>query len=310
MNTIKGSSISSRQHSLSKSKKGNKAERCKESQTRHHPSLITTKELSAIKEGLNDSNCLRLSTASPTLPPSFFILFKILRVLDLRKTGLQILPPQIIELKNLHSLDLRYNNLTYLPSQIAQLPNLHQLQIEDVRNRKNKVLKEIDILTDTMTMPSEQVKCSCIIRPDGQRIPPLPTLGQLSTRTILSTMRSTASTDPESLSWEDLEPFYSTGKFEDNPNHIIPFPSHLLPSHIPIDICSSCYEPVFPAHAQLEKIQVVALCRVRLRYVFCSHKCFSKIVEQWENERMFEEAKKLARQNRFHTKDHGYVNEL
>ena len=293
------------QHSTSRSKKGNKAKRCREVQNATRPSLITTKELFVIKRGMNDHNYLRLLTATPTLPPSFFSLFKNLCVLDLRNIGLQTLPPQIIELENLQKLDLRYNNLTYLPSHIARLPNLHQLQIMDTRNRKDKSLKEGDTLADVVTMPSDEVKCTCTMNSDGHKIPPLPTLGQLCIRTIVSTITDTASDDPEELSWEELEPFYTTGKFKEDTSQILPFPSHLLPAHIPIDICSTCYGPVYPVHAQFDKTQVVALCRVRLRYIFCSHQCYSKVVEQWEDERIEQENRRRLRQNRFHNKDPG-----
>jgi hypothetical protein len=298
------------QRSTSWPKKGNKVKRCGGVQNATCPSLITTKELSVIKRGMNDNNHLRLLTATPTLPPSFFSLFKNLRVLDLRNARLQTLPPQIIELESLQKLDLRYNNLTYLPSQIAQLPNLHQLQIKGTRNRKDKLLKEDDILADVVIMPSDEVKCTCTVNSDGHKIPPLPTLGQLCIRTILSTLTNTASDDPEELSWEELEPFYTTSKFKENSSQILPFPSHLLPTHIPIDICSTCYGPVCPAHAQFDKVQVVALCRVRLRYIFCSHQCYSKVVERWEDERIEQEKRRWLRQNRFHTKDPGYVVEI
>jgi hypothetical protein len=293
------------QRSTSRPKKGNKAKRCRAVQNAIRPSLITTKELFDIKKGMNDRNYLRLLTVTPSLPPSFFSLFKNLCVLDLRNIGLQTLPPQIIELENLQKLDLRYNNLTYLPSHIAQLPNLHQLQIMDTPNRKDKSLKEDDTLADVVTMPSDVVTCSCTVNSDGHKIPPLPTLGQLCIRTIVSTFTDTASDDPEELSWEELEPFYTTGKFKEDTSQILPFPSHLLPAHIPIDICSTCCGPVCPVHAQFDKIQVVALCRVRLRYIFCSHKCYSKVVEQWEDERIEQENRRRLRQNRFYSKDPG-----
>ena len=290
------------QRSTSRPNTGNKAKRYRKVQDATRPSLITTKELSVIKRRMNDSNHLRLLTATPTLPPSFFSLFKNLRVLDLRHAGLQTLPSQIIGLEYLQKLDLRYNNLTYLPSQIAQLPNLHQLQIKDTRNRKDR-FRENDILADVVTMPGDEVRCSCTVNSDGHKIPPLPTLGQLCIRTIFSTIKNTASDDPDELSWEGLESFYNTGKFKEDASQILPFPSHLLPTHIPIEICSTCYAPVCPAHAQFDKVQVVALCRVRLRYIFCSHQCYSKVVEQWEDERIEQEKRKWLRQNRFHTKD-------
>lgn len=291
------------QHPLSRSKKKcSKPRICREEQHIIHPTLVTTKELCVIKTELNNNYSLRLPKNTPTLPPSFFNMFKNLRLLDLRKVGLRILPPQIIQLKNLQKLDLRDNNLTYLPSQIAQLPNLHQLQIENVRNRRDKLLKEVNIATDNMV--NAEGNCSCKVRSDGQEISPLPTLGQLCTQAILCAIPNIATHNTEGLSWEELEPFYSTGKFEEIPDHILPFPSHLLPSYIPIDICSACSEPVMPAHAQFDKLEVVALCRVRLRFVFCSHKCYSKVIQQWENERIEEEEKKLLRQHRFHTKNH------
>ena len=89
-------------------------------------------------------------------------------------------------------------------------------------------------------------------------------------------------------------------------NNLIPLnflSLHLLPTHIPFDICSACSEPVLPAHAQFERIQVVALCRVLLRYVFCSHKCLTGVVEQWEVERIKETAKKRTPENRFQVKE-------
>jgi len=311
MYSIKGPSLSSHQRYPSKSRrKTNKAKQCREEQRAIHPVLITTKELSRIKKDLNDNYHLRLHTATPTLPPSFFSLFENIRTLDLRKVGLQILPPQIIQLKNLQKLDLRYNNLTYLPSQIAQLPNLHQLQMEDVRGRKDKLLKAVDVITNDLDNEETEI-CSCTVLSDAQKIPPLPTLGQLCTRAIFCTIPIFATDDSEGLSWEELEPFYKTGKFEEIPNQALPFPSHLFPTYIPIDICSACFEPVFPIYAQFDKIQVVVLCRVLLRYVFCSHICYYKFIEQQENERVLEEERKRLRRNRFCTiKDQGYVTEI
>jgi hypothetical protein len=60
-----------------------------------------------------------------------------------------------------------------------------------------------------------------------------------------------------------------------------------------------------PAHAQFERIQVVALCRVRLRYVFCSHKCFSEVIERWELEQKEDLARKRLREKRFRIKEIG-----
>jgi hypothetical protein len=311
MNSIKGSSLSYHQRYPSKSRrKPNKVKQCREEKHAIHPVLITTKELSRIKKDLNDDYYLRLHTVTPTLPPSFFSLFENLRTLDLRNVGLQILPPQIIQLKNLQKLDLRYNNLTYLPSQIAQLPNLHQLQMEDIRNRKDKLLKAVGVITNDSDNEETEIFTFKVLT-DDQKIPPLPTLGQLCTRVILCTIPNFAADDSEGLSWEELEPFYNTGKFEEIPNQALPFPSHLLPTYIPIDICSVCFEPVFPTYAQFNKVQVVALCRVRLRYVFCSHRCYYKFIEQRENERAVEEERKRLRRNRFHTiKDQGYITEI
>ena len=78
--------------------------------------MITTDRLRTVQKDLKDSYSLRITVQTPTLPPSFFVLFKTLRVLDLRKAGLERLPPQIVELDNLQKLDLRYNHLSYLPS--------------------------------------------------------------------------------------------------------------------------------------------------------------------------------------------------
>ena len=300
------------QRRLSRPKKSNNnSKRCGELQNVGDPTLITTKRLSSLKKKMDDS--LRLLMPTPTLPPSFFSLFKALRVLDLRKVGLQRLPPQIIELGNLQKLDLRYNNLTYLPSQIALLPNLQQLQIDDVRHRKSRLIKEVDVKADDVIFQDRLENCTCSVPTDGRtRIPTIPTLAQLCARTILSTIpnANSSSDDTEYLTWEDLEPFYSTGKFEEDPDQILPLPSHLLPTHIPVDICSTCCQTVFPAHAQFDKLHVVALCRVRLRYIFCSHQCYRNVIEQGETLRMEEEARSLLRQTRFHAKDHGSIIEI
>ena len=272
------------------------------------PRLITTTELRSLKAGTQDVNTLRINTATATLPPSFFRLFQNLRSLDLRRIGLRILPPEIVVLQNLQKLDLRYNNLTYLPSQIAQLTSLHHLQIDDARDPKTRILKDIDRPSQDVETSVMQYKCSCCINSNGQETPPLPTLTQLCTRTILSMLPSTASDDTDVLSWEDLESFYSTGIYEETPsniNQILPFPSHLLPRNPSLDICSSCSEIVLPVHAQFDRFQVIALCRVQLRYVFCSHKCFHKVVEDWRVEQEEEMAKKKLRETRFHIKEHG-----
>ena len=270
------------------------------------PRLITTAELSAIRADMDDlDDALRITTATPTLPPSFFTTFSHLRILDLRKVGLERLPCQIIELRNLQELDLRYNPLTYLPSQIAQIPNLHRLQLQDQRNRKSKLLRDSDVISEDVA--PVRGDCPCEINSRGDRLPPLPTLAQACMRTILTTITSTLSDETEDLTWEDLEPFYSSGKLaEASSDYILPFPSHLLPPYIPVDLCSTCLAPAFPIHAEFQYPRVVALSRVRLRYVFCSHNCFSKCLEEMEKERVDIEAKKLARQNRFHTKDYGH----
>jgi hypothetical protein len=272
------------------------------------PRLITTTELLSLKAGTKDVNTLRINTATPTLPPSFFRLFQNLRSLDLRRIELRILPPQIVVLQNLQKLDLRYNNLTYLPSQIAQLPNLHHLQIDDVRDPKTRILKDIDRPSQDVGTSAVHYECSCCINSNGQKTPPLPTLTQLCTRTILLLLSSTASDDPDVLSWEDLESFYSTGIYEETPsniNQILPFPTHLLPRNPSLDICSSCSEIALPVHAEFDRLEVIALCRVQLRYVFCSHKCFHKVVEDWRVEQEEEMARKKLRETRFHIKEHG-----
>jgi hypothetical protein len=266
--------------------------------------LITTAELSAIRADMDNLvDTLRITIATPILPPFFFTTFSHLRVLDLRKIGLERLPSQIIELRNLQELDLRYNTLTYLPSQIAQIPNLHRLQLQDARNRKNKLLQESNIISEDIALVCGD--CPCEINSNGDRIPPLPTLAQTCMRTILTTITSAPTNETEDLTWEDLEPFYNSGKLaEPSSNYILPFPSHLLPPDIPIDLCSTCLEPAFPIHAEFQTSRVVALSRVRLRYVFCSHNCLSTCLQETEKERMDTEAK-LARQKRFHIKHHG-----
>jgi hypothetical protein len=273
------------------------------------PRMVTTEQLRALEADMKDPNVLRITIPTPALPLSFVNLFKALRVLDLRKVGLERLPPQIIELENLQKLDLRYNKLSYLPSQIAQLPNLHDLRLEDPRKRKSKPLKELEVSVNPDANPSPPSAsseiCACSVRTDRQRIPPLPTLTQLCTRLMLSAIPTTVPNDPDVLSWEDLEPLYTTGKLDDKNSGTtqLPFPSHLLPMHISYDICSSCSEPVLPVHAQFDRIQVVALCRVLLRYVFCSHGCLSKVVAQWDRDRTEEIIRKRSREMRFHIKE-------
>lgn len=272
------------------------------------PRLITTAELSVIRGEMEDlDDKLRLTTRTPTLPLSFFASFSRLRILDLRNVGLERLPSQIIELQNLQELDLRNNNLTYLPSQVAQIPNLCRLQMQDIRNRKNILLEQTDCVQTEGGPIEEVLVCRCERRPNGERIPPLPTLAQICIRTIIKTISSTPPEDTEELSWQDLEPFYSTGKLAETSVDILPFPSHLLPPYMPIDLCSTCLEPAFPAHAEFELSRVVALSRVRLRYVFCSHECASKCLNEMEKERMEIDGKKRARQKRFHIKDHNDV---
>jgi len=269
------------------------------------PRLITASELAAIRAGMEDlGGKLRLTRPTPSLPPSFFTSFNHLRILDLRNVGLERLPCQIIELRNLQELDLRNNNLTYLPSQVAQVPNLCRLQTQDIRNRKNRLLEYTDCLVEKGAPVEEELVCRCERRSNGERIPPLPTLAQICMRTVIKTITGAASEDTEELNWEDLEPFYSTGKLVEPSDCVLPFPSHLLPPYIPVDLCSACLEPAFPIHAEFEVSRVVALSRVRLRYVFCSHACALKCVNEMEKERREIDSKKRERQKRFHTKDH------
>jgi hypothetical protein len=285
--------------------------------------LITTSELLAFLDGTEDS-VLHLTTLTPTLPPSFFKLFKTLRTLDLKSVGLTFLPPQIIELQNLQRLDLRYNSLTYLPSQIAQLPNLHQLRMYDDRDRKTRLLKGYS--TETTQRDDSQDRRNGWTTPVADKInlpgrlcdspeeklendrtnQRMPTLFQICARMILSSLPATKSEDPEALSWEDLEPLYQTGKFEERDSdilHSLPFPSHFLPPTIALELCSLCSEIVIPIHTEIFRVQDVALCRVTLRYVFCSHKCSTEMIRRWEDERRKEEDRKRLRQQRFEAKN-------
>lgn len=264
--------------------------------------LITTSELLDIKNHLGEADSLRITLDTSSLPPSFFKIFKHLRILDLRNVGLDVLPPQIVELENLEKLDLRYNNLTNLPSQITRLPKLHQLQLEDLRHRRTRLIK---VLEDDGP-EIDEFQCTCRIQHDGKKIPSMPTLSQLCMRTIISTLPSSAE-DADSLSWQDLETFYHTGRFTNSNDTLLPFPSHLLPTRIPVDICSECSAVTVPPHAEFERMEVVALCRLRLRYVFCSHNCFSKVLRRWESDRLEWESRRLARQARFDTKDHSSI---
>jgi hypothetical protein len=265
--------------------------------------MITTEELCVIKGEMSDNSHLILNKRTLILPPSFFVLFKNLRILDLRKAALERMPPQIMELTNLQELDVRENKFTCLPSQITRLPNLHRLQIKHVRNRQMgsdrrllKYDKDVELISDH---PCSLEKCSCLIRTDGERTPPLRTLAQLCTCILLRTIPNTISDDGEELAWRHLESYYSTGKFKDREDSILPFPSHLLPTFIPFDLCSHCLEPVLPIHAQFIKVQTVALTRVRLQYMFCSHKCFAKVTDVWKVEDRLAEEKRKWRHDRF-----------
>src|SRR5271156_821191 len=88
-----------------RSRKGKRAVKTK---TSHHKVasmprpciLITTNELLDMKSNIGERDSLRITLATPTLPPSFFNIFKHIRTLDLRKVGLDVLPPQIVELEN------------------------------------------------------------------------------------------------------------------------------------------------------------------------------------------------------------------
>ena len=266
--------------------------------------LITTEQLLGLRPDPSSSiDKLRISSATPTLPLSFFTLFKNLCVLDLRRIGLEVLPPQIVGLENLQKLDVRYNNLTHLPSQIAQLPNLHHLQIDDVRDRKTKLIKQVGIEGPELSPTNTEYHCVCRNTPAHNEIPPIATLAQLCTRLIISSIPVTSEAGTNELCRQDLEPLYTTGKFMDQScekiSQQLPFPSHFLPVRFPYDICSACSEIVLPVHAEVDRIQVVALSRARLRYVFCSHVCFQKVVEEWEKEMMEGVARKLLRQARF-----------
>ena len=293
-------------------------------------SLVTTSELLDALDANDTEGCrsFRFTGLTPTLPPSFFRLFVNIRFLSLNSVGLTVLPPQIIELQNLQTLDLRNNSLTYLPSQIAQLSNLNQLRMSNYRDGKTRLSKRYN---------PQQGQASCSRGPmegcnatdadknhwlttleaaadsgcggkvqDSTIVPSIPTLSQLCARIILSSIPTTKSEDPDTLSWEDLEPLYKTGKFEETDSDILrslPFPSHFLPTTIPIDICSLCSEIVLPIHAEMFKIQDIALCRIRLRYVFCSRKCMAEILRRWDVERHEEEERRRLRSRRFELKD-------
>ena len=292
------------------------------------PCLITTSELRDLIDNSEACQALRLTTLTPTLPPSFFKIFQNLRVLDLRSAGLTVLSPHIIELQLLQKLDLRNNQLTYLPSQIAQLPNLRQLHVHEDRDRRTRLLKEPENLSlvarlypdDTplrknAQTPPTAVECGPSIsspydicecrRNESERLRTLPNLAQLCARVVLSSIPATKSDDSEAISWEDLEPLYKTGKLEEAIPDILaslPFPSHFLPLCIPYDICSRCSEIVLPTHAEIIRIQEVALCRVSLRYIFCSHTCVAEMLREWDVEKQQEDERRRVRQQRFEVK--------
>jgi len=269
------------------------------------PKVVNTSTLRALQNEAVDNSTLRLRVRTITLPPSFFSLFISLRVLDLRNAGLRRLPGQIIELKNLESLDLRYNNLTYLPSQLAELTNLADLQLDDLRDRKSGLLKDMD---KRMPVEEPDQTCSCMTNPHGPFVPPLPTLIQLCIRAVLSSIPPLAAGDTGGLSWEELEPLYPCGRRleEEAALSRLSF-AHVLPKTIPFDICSVCSEPVYSAHAQFHKVQTVALRRVRLRYILCSHHCYATLGDTWIQEVRHAEAKRVDRALRFRVKQHDVI---
>jgi hypothetical protein len=276
--------------------KGKKSYRKNDSTYNHQ--LIPISTLRALQNETVGSHTLRLRIPTLTFPPSFFALFISLRILDLRNVGLRHLPGQIIELKNLERLDLRYNNLTYLPSQLAELPNLGYLQLDDNRDWRTRLLRDPDEhLAEQASAPT----CSCVPNSRGHLVPRLPTLFQLCTRAAMASIPPLAADDTGGLSWEELEPLYRTGELSEEGTVQLTF-AHVLPKTIPFDICSVCSEPVFPAHAQFDKIQIVALHRARLRYVLCSHQCYSILTERWIDEVSEAKERRAVRELRFRTK--------
>jgi Leucine rich repeat len=273
-----------------------------ENESSNKPQLITTSTIRALQTDQADSRTLRLKHPTSTLPPSFFTLFSSLRVLDLRNLGLRTLPGQIIELRNLEKLDLRYNQLTYLPSQLAELPDLATLQLDDLRDRKTGLLKDLD--ERMTTVKEEDPRCCCIPNSGGDLVPPIPTLSQLCTRAVLSSIPPLAADDTGGLSWEELESHYHAGggPEEGETASLHGSFAHVLPKTFPFDICSVCSQPVCPAHAQFDKIQTIALRRVRLRYILCSHQCYSSLVGKWNTEMKDAKAKLAERQSRFRIK--------
>jgi Leucine rich repeat len=289
-----------RKQKRSKEKKP-KAKQRPENESPNNPQLITTSTLRALQTEQPDHHSLRLNHPTSTLPPSFFALFPSLRVLDLRKVGLRTLPGQIIELRNLEKLDLRYNQLTYLPSQLAELPNLATLQLDDVRDRKTRLLKDLD--ERLMTAKEPEPTCCCIPNSGGDLVPPIPTLSQLCTRAVLSSIPPIAADDTGGLSWEELESYYYPREISVRETTTLYSSfAHVLPTSFHFDICSVCSQPVCPVHAQFDKIQTVALHRVRLRYVLCSHQCYSRLVGKWDIEMKDAKAKLAERESRFRIK--------
>ena len=286
-----------RKQKRSKKKKHNGTKQQNKDVSPSKPQLITTSTLRSLQTEV-DPVSLRLKHPTFTLPPSFFTLFACLRVLDLRNIGLETLPGQIIELRNLEKLDLRYNQLTYLPSQLAELPNLATLQLDDLRDRKTRLIKDLD--EHLVTVKEADYTCCCIPTPGGGLMAPIPTLSQICIRAVLSSLPRLAAEDTGGLSWEELELHYCPGAEMETALH--GSFAHVLPKTFPCDICAVCSEPVFPAHAQFEKIQSVALRRVRLRYVLCSHPCYSSLVEKWSTDMKEAKAKLAERESRFRIK--------
>ena len=300
-----GSRSRSRKQNPSKPKHPKRWKQCGQDELSEKPKVVNTSTLRALQNEAVDHGTLRLRVATITLPPSFFSLFISLRVLDLRNIGLRCLPGQIIELKSLERLDLRYNNLTYLPSQLAELPNLADLQLDDLRDRKTGLLKDLD---KCMPVEESDQTCSCVANPHGPFVPPLPTLIQLCVRAVLSSIPPLAADDTGGLSWEELEPLYPFGgRLEEEAALSLLSFAHLLPKTIPFDICSVCSEPVYSAHAQFHKIQTVALRRVRLRYILCSHHCYATLGDRWIHEVQNAEAKRADRELRFRVKQHDVI---
>ncbi len=84
------------------------------------------------------------------LPEGLFMLTS-LTSLSLGENNLETIPAAIGNLKNLDNLDLSHNRLKELPEEIGQLENLRLLYVRGLSNPRQKTIKQLDVLPESLT---------------------------------------------------------------------------------------------------------------------------------------------------------------